>query len=132
VNLLCVPPDKAEQAWPLAEKFVLSAIERADFCDSVKVRDDVLSGMSLLWLAAEGVEVEGAGVTQVVAGANGKVCEIVAWGANSQRRCAPLLTVIHDYARKEGCVSTRLIGRKGWAKALPDYKITALIMERPL
>jgi hypothetical protein len=132
VNLVHVPTDKAAEAWPFGEQFVKAAIERADFCDVQRVRSDVLSGTALLWLAADGKTVIGAGVTQLVEGNAGRVCEIIAWGAESQRRCAPLLETIHEYARSEGCVKTRLIGRKGWARALPAYKIRALIMEKAI
>jgi hypothetical protein len=90
------------------------------------VEFDVLSGHALLWLAIEDSKVHGAGVTQLSDGA----CWIVAWGCDDQKRCAPLLGTIEQFARDEGCSSVRLCGRRGWERALPDYRHIAIILEK--
>ena len=132
MKLICVPPDRASEAMPLAKTHIEEALERTDISKPEIVVEDILSGRALLWLAAEGTNVVGAGVTQLIEGRQGKICEIVAWGAHEQSKCAKLLGVIHKYASDEKCSLVRLIGRKGWAKRLPDYKIRALIMEKAI
>lgn len=133
MNLICVPPGKAGAVWPLACPYIERAIRRTDISDIAAVKSEVVSGNALLWVAVEGeMRMIGAGVTQLVLGENRRVCEIVAWGADDQQKCAPLLEIIHEYARAEGCHATRLFGRKGWARMLKDYKIRALVMEKVL
>jgi hypothetical protein len=131
VNLVVVPPDNLPSAWRAAERYALAALHHDDYADAERIKADVFSGMALLWLAInEEPRIVGAGITHLVIGVAGKVCEIIAWGADDQRKCAPLLSVVEAYAKHEGCVATRLIGRKGWARLLQDYKIKALIMEK--
>lgn len=98
--------------------------------DINQVFHDLMTGNALLWLAFDGETPIGAGVTQIIQEQTRKVCEIIAWA--SDKKCTPLLSIVHEYAKAEGCMASRLIGRKGWAKALPEYKIRALVMERPL
>lgn len=133
MNLICVPPDRAGAAWPLVHPYIERAIKRTDISDIMTVKSDVVSGHSLLWVAIdENERLIGAGVTQLVLGDNRKICEIVAWGADDQQKCAPLLNIIHEHAKDEGCQAVRLFGRKGWARMLKEYKIRALVMEKVL
>lgn len=43
-----------------------------------------------------------------------------------------LLSKIEDYASAEGCVRVEMIARKGWARHLPDYKMSYVLMEKDL
>ena len=93
---------------------------------------DVLSGGALLWIAAQDDEIVTAAVTQIGIGVGGKVCEIVACGGTETLRHLHLLREIESYARNESCRATRIIGRKGWMRALPDYKATRVVLEKEL
>jgi len=132
VNLVCVSPDKVAQVWPLVGKHVDNALSRSGWSDLIQVCTDLVDGNALLWVAVEGDKVEGAGVTKLIEEQGRRICEIVAWGADDQHKCHPLLETIHRYANAEHCVAVRLVGRKGWARSLPEYKIKALIMEKAL
>lgn len=132
MNLIAVPPEQAQEAWPLAEKYVFDACDQSGFSDGQEVLLQVLMGQALLWLAAEGMDVIGAGVTRLLEERGTKKCEIYAWGAKDQKKCAPLLKTIEDFAKAEGCASVRLLGRRGWARMLPDYRMAAVILEKAL
>lgn len=43
-----------------------------------------------------------------------------------------LLSRIEDWAREEGCERLDMLARKGWAKHLPDYKMTHVELEKDL
>ncbi len=122
MNLICVAPERSAECWPLAERFIRSALDRVGLMSVA----DIDPG-SLLWLAVDDTRVWGAGLTVK----NGDVLEIVAWGSDDQSRCAPLLNELEAYARAEGCTRSRLIGRKGWRK-LDGYQEKAVIMEKAL
>lgn len=132
MNLIAVPPDKAAEAWPLAEKYISAIADKTGFVETEDVRRQVLTVDALLWLAADGVKVVGSGATRLIEHRGKRICEIFAWGADDQKKCAPLLKVIEGYAKQEGCASVRFLGRKGWARQLPDYRITAIILEKEL
>jgi hypothetical protein len=133
VNLICVPPWQAHDFLPLANRHIAAAIERVGLSDLQVTVSDVLSGRSLLWLAVDDVGgIHGAGVTELQRERDGKVCVIVAWGADDQKQCAPLLEAIEQYAKDEGCSAVRLFGRTGWQRRLTDYRVKAVIMERSL
>jgi hypothetical protein len=132
IALLAVPPALTPKAWDKARPYICAAIDRTEFLDSKAVQADVYQGKAILWLAADGTEVIGAGITQKFHQAGKHVCEIIAWGAKDQARCAPLLRTIEAFAIAEGCTCVRLVGRKGWARHLTDYSVKALIMEKAL
>ena len=43
-----------------------------------------------------------------------------------------LLGKIEEFARAEGCKSTRIMGRKGWARVLPSYQVKRIVLEKDL
>lgn len=132
LTLVAVPPERSSEAWPLAEKYVQAASEKTGFTELSDVHLQVLLGNAILWLAADGVKVIGAGVTRLIEDRGGLACEIFVWGADDQKKCAPLVKTIETYAKAEGCASVRLAGRRGWARQLPDYSMAAIILEKAL
>jgi len=94
---------------------------------------DVLSGRALLWIVhSDGHGIEAATVTRLDLTEHSKVCTILACGGVKRSRWLHLLEEIEAYAKAEGCGSTRLYGRKGWKRALPDYREIGIVMERKL
>jgi hypothetical protein len=61
-----------------------------------------------------------------------KVCVIVACGGSDMPRWLHLIEKIEDFARAEGCAATRIIGRKGWARVLAQYRTTRIVLEKEL
>lgn len=112
---------------------IARAVNRIGLSDPVSVQFDVMSGVAVLWIAVDEVpKIVGAGVTQIETCRGKRICTILAWGADDHRRCAPLLSVIDDYARSEDCAAVRLYGREGWRRKLPDFELKAIIMEKAL
>ncbi len=107
-------------------------MERGDLGTFVDVEQDVLSGGALLWLVWEDPIVLGATVTQIITQDNRKICMVVACGGEDGRSWVHLISKIEDYARNEGCELSRIVGRKGWMKLLPDYKESRVILEKAL
>jgi GNAT superfamily N-acetyltransferase len=129
VRLIAVPPDRAGEFLPIAAGYIISAVERVGISDAGAVLAAVSAGRALLWLAVDDdARVCGAGVTEL----DGDACVIVAWGSDDQERCAPLLATIEQFARDEGCKAVRIYGRAGWQRRLTEYRLKAIIMERPL
>jgi hypothetical protein len=152
--LVCVPPDRAAAIWPHVRALILAAMKRGGLSSFRPVEANVLAGDALLWLAWDGAHVQAAAVTELHATEWRKACVIVACGAPSGRSrpsiaredgrqpplrramgmaaWLPLLAWIETYARAAGCASVRIMGRKGWARALPTYRTTRIVLEKEL
>ena len=144
-RLVCVPPDRAAAIWPHVRALIHAAMRRGDLSSFSPVEASVLAGDALLWLAWDpGAErITAAAVTELHATEWRKVCVIVACGAPSVRSrpssramgmaaWLPLLAGIETYARAAGCACVRIMGRKGWARALPTYRTTRIVLEKEL
>lgn len=131
-ELVCVPPVHAAAVWPRVRHLILRAMERAGIGAFKPVEDGVLQGFSLLWLAWDGEQVKAAAVTSIAQTEWRRVCEIVACGGHDRDQWLMLLRTIEQYAKADGCSAMRIIGRKGWARALPDYQVKRFIMEKDI
>jgi hypothetical protein len=155
-RLVCVPPDRAAAIWPHVRALIHAAMRRGALSSFSAVEASVFAGDALLWLAWDpGAErITAAAVTELHATEWRKACVIVACGAPSGRSrpsiaredgrqpplrramgmaaWLPLLAGIETYARAAGCASVRIMGRKGWARALPTYRTTRIVLEKEL
>jgi hypothetical protein len=142
-QLVCVPPDQAAAIWPHVRELIRAAMRRGGLSSFRPVEAGVLAGEALLWLAWNGVQIQAAAVTELHATEWRKACVIVACGAPSGRSrpssraigmaaWLPLLAGIETYARAAGCACVRIMGRKGWARALPTYRTTRIVLEKEL
>lgn len=125
-DLICVPPKDVHLIWPQARDLIRAAIERTDLSDFADIEKQVLSGDQLLWLAISD-HIEAAATTHLSRG----VCTLVACSGYQMDRWKPLLAKVEAYAKAEGC-KMRVIGRKGWERALKDYHVEHVIMEKAL
>jgi hypothetical protein len=130
-ELVCVDPKRVHEVWSHAKDKIRAAVERTNLASFACVERDVLSGDQLLWLAWNG-EIAAAATSRLADNGNRKVCEIVACGGNDRDEWLPLIRQIEDYAKNEGCSSTRIIGRVGWERVLGGYRREYVILEKAL
>ncbi len=126
-ELICVPPSRVAEFWPFARPLIKRAIDRVGLTAFEDVEQPVLDGRALLWIAWDG-KIEAAATTEIYHDA----LVVVACGGEDMDRWLHLLKPIEEYGRKAGCKRSRIIGRKGWARVLPDYKTEFHIMEKAL
>jgi hypothetical protein len=130
-ELVCIDPRRAAEVWPHVGPLLRRAIERAGLTLFADIERDVLYGGALVWLAWSD-RIEAAAATALVKTDAGLVCVITACGGIDRARWLPLLAGIEDYARAEGCKSVRLVGRRGWQRALRGYGLKAVVLEKEL
>lgn len=133
MKLMCCPPDMVGDLWPHVRAMVSRAPVKTDMGSAAELDTDVLSGRALLWIVhsdSRGIEV--AAVTRLDLTERSKVCTILACGGEGRSRWLHLLADIEAYAKAEGCDGVRLYGRRGWKRALPDYREIGIVMERKL
>jgi hypothetical protein len=127
VDLVCIPPNRINEFWPLVRDRIRVAIETTGLSPFSETERQVLNGEQLLWLAWSD-QIEAAATTHL----SDNVCTIVACSGHCRERWLPLLAKIENYARNEGCRCMRLFGRRGWERALKDYRVEHIVMEKVL
>jgi len=127
MQVICVGPDHIRSIWPHVGRLVKRAIDRG-YTDWGAVESNIFDGLWLLWIAWDGKEIKGAAVTGLV----GDACEIIACAGDAMKTWVHLIADIEQYARNEGRKRMRIIGRRGWLRVLPEYKQTAVVLERAL
>jgi hypothetical protein len=118
-------------AWSRVRHFLLPAIAWDGDWTEEQVVAALVEGAAQLWIG-EDDRVRCAVVTCLSKTARGLVCEIWLMGGEDRKRWLHFLERIETAARERGCVSIELIGRKGWARLLPDYRQKAIILRKAL
>lgn len=129
---VCVDPALVHLVWPKASHWIKAALERGDMGTFSSVETDVLAGRALLWLVWNDPHLEGAAITQIEKTESSKVCTIVACGGDAMRSWVHLIADLEGYARQQGCTVSRIAGRFGWQRILPDYRTAKVILEKRL
>jgi hypothetical protein len=81
----------------------------------------------------EDEKITGVIITRVESVGSRKRCLVwIAAGDGLTRGKELLSKVIEPWARDAGCKYMQINGRKGWIRALPDYRQTAIVMEKRL
>ncbi|WP_050383962.1 hypothetical protein [Bradyrhizobium pachyrhizi] len=131
-SLVCVDPVQVHEIWPHASLLLREACIRTALSAFEDIEADILSGLSLLWLAWNGRSIQAAATTVLINSEIGKVCVITACGGTGMKRWLPLLDGIESYARDEGCARVRIYGRKGWLRVLDGYRAKHIIMDKEI
>jgi hypothetical protein len=130
-ELVCVDPARVAEFWPHVRPLIEAAMRRGDLDAFAPVEAAVLQGRALLWLAWSN-KIEAAAITQIAQSEWRKVVEIVACGGRDMSNWLPLIAGIEQYARAEGATAVRIVGRKGWARTLNDYREHRVVLEKEL
>lgn len=120
------------EVWPLVAPMITAAMRRGGVGDAHPVHDDLMSGRAQLWFAWDGQGIVAAAVTELGEAAGRKICTIVACGGHGREGWLHLIGGLEAFARAEGCMATRIIGRRGWQRVLEGYRPKAVILERTL
>jgi hypothetical protein len=137
--LVEVPARVIPQLWPEIEHWLLSIIERLDGRYTVAaMRDALTSGETTLWLAGQKLA-SGKVANHAVMGTDiaktpaGNLTARVLWmTGNDRAKWKHLLDDFADVMRRRGCTRIEITARKGWARELPDYKLTHVLLEKDL
>jgi hypothetical protein len=117
--------------WTRARHLLLPAITWDGDCTEEQVERALAQDTAQLWIGEDEM-VRCAVVTCLSRVARGLVCEIWLMGGVERHRWFHLLERIEAAAREHGCISIELIGRKGWARLLPEYQQKAIVLRKAL
>lgn len=132
VEAYLVPPSHTLGVWPLVKPFLARAAERGGEHVEGWLRRLADERMQL-WIVWNGEDCVAAVLTELAPRRNGLTCQIVACGGDDMKQWLGLLDEVERWAKTEGCVAMRVPqARKGWMRALPDYAVTGVILERDI
>lgn len=134
-----IPPDRVEEFWGRISTILWRAIIRTEGRHTLLTTKHAIQDSRMqLWAAFDGPDMEtciAVLVTETAQFPSGHISgEIVFAAGEIIPDCLPLLGLVESWAKSVGCSSLRLIGRKGWSRALKTmgYEETAILMEKAL
>lgn len=117
--------------WQHVEPLLKEAVDHCGSWSIGKIRGGVFDGSQLLWITWDGNKIQAAATTRLIREEKGLVCQAIACGgsdADWQER----FSAIEEYARDEGCVSSRIQGRPGWSRVFKSYRTEWISLEKRL
>ncbi len=132
-QLIAIPPDKLAVVLPMIADLLAGVIDRSNGRYSAEgVLDHLTSQRWTLWVVFDG-EPRAIVATELYLDVSGiKCCMIRFCTGRDAAEWTHLLARIEAWARAEGCSKLDMIARKGWARHLPDYKMTHILLEKDL
>lgn len=117
----------------MVQPFLESIAERSDGRYSVPGMLDRISRQDWqLWMVWDGTP-RAVVLTELYRDISGLMCCMVrACTGHGAKDWTPLLSQIEDWARENGCQRMDMLARKGWARHLPDYKMSHVFLEKVL
>jgi hypothetical protein len=129
-----VPREAFNDVWPYVQLRLMNMADRSRGEMTIRtIAYRIGTGHWQLWLVTEGKEVAGCVITEIGAADSGmKICTVKACIGEDATRWLHLLSEIEEWARANGCQRINAWARRGWAKRLPHYEMTHVLLERDL
>jgi hypothetical protein len=128
-----------EKLWPVVAPLLEKAVELSGGVTTLAEEYQALINLKKqLWaiITEDGgaKTISAAGITSLQKFPSGlQVANIEMLGGENMKAWFSLKEKFEEWAKKdEGCTKVRLYARKAWARNLPDYKLAAYVMEKPL
>lgn len=131
IQLSTLQSDKIEGKWNEIEPFIKRVLSKVDLYYTIEyIKESLLSAEMQLWTSLEGTQIKSICITQIQIHPKYKFLEIVMQAG--QLTSVEHLDKIEQWGKSQGCTKVKLIGRRGWKKALPGYKETLVKLEKEL
>ncbi len=133
MSIFTANPETLPELWPHALPHIERFSRETMLVSPGDLYRDVSAGDKQLWMVEGGGKVTAAVVTQVYATLKGRICCV--WAAAGGCGIAELKRVlehIEQWASGIGCVTIEVRGRRGWKRALPEFKESGVLLEKPI
>ena len=126
-------PDEVEVFWPLVvDHLALATPHSEGEIEPEDMLPELIKGEMQLWFSVEDRQVTAAMVTQIIPYPRKKVLRILSIGGEGMARWMKHFPMIEKFAKQIGCSSIEAWGRKGWLRALPDWKCSYHIFTKEI
>jgi len=126
-------PDEVESFWPLVVDHLKKAVPHTEGeIEPADMLPELIRGEMQLWFSVEDRQVTAAMVTQIIPYPRKKVLRILSIGGEGMARWMKHFPMVEEFAKQTGCSSIEAWGRKGWLRALPDWKCSYHILTKEI
>ena len=136
LKLVQIPSDAARQTWVLVEEWIGDAAKRnGERYTSDTVLVDIEAGDMQLWIIWDTKETKAQAViiSQLLEYPTGvKAADIILLTGDNRREWKHMLSTFEEWAKEQGCGLVQATLRRGWARDLPDYKCSHVLLEKQL
>ncbi len=131
--LQAIPPQHLGEVFPLIASLMESISERSKGRYSVPgMLERIACNEWQLWIVWDG-SVRAIVGTELYRDVSGMKCCMIRFATGREAAgWTHLLSQIEAWARDEGCARMDMIARKGWAKHLPEYRMSHVFLEKDL
>lgn len=128
-----VPIPFLRLVWPHVVERIARVVERSAGRMTIdNIADRLLRGEEQMWVVYDGA-IRAVLTTEIVVWPSGMKTGRINWcTGNGADQWRELVADIHDWSKAQGAVKFEMMARKGWAKLLPDHKISHVLLEKDL
>jgi hypothetical protein len=128
-----IPGEHLARVWPLVEQWFVDVASRSrGEYTAPAMAKKITDGDWQLWVIWDG-EVLAVGATELYFALSGdKYCGVRFLTGEHSYKWIHLMGEIEAWAKNEGCKKVQLIARKGWARRMPDYAMTHVMLEKDI
>ncbi len=129
VKLEFIPAWDVDEHWAAVAPHLAKALATQSAMSLESVHADVKRGKCHLWRIAD----KAAFVTEIQAFPREKIAMIILCGGEGLEHWMEVADeTLTRYAKALGCHALMIVGRPGWSKVLPAFRITDFIMRKQL
>lgn len=134
LQLIYIPSQDIGRVWPKVEHLIPSIVERSYGRETpATVFERFATGKGQMWVVFDGQEIHAIVGTDLGDAPTGMKIASIAFATGEQsHKWLHLIDVVEEWAVKNGCQKMELLARKGWARKLPDYRMTHVFLEKDL
>lgn len=133
-RLVAVHPNEIRDVWGVLEEWMFKVSDGMGGRENMATLiARITSGEVVLWAIVKDQQVRGVVGTEFVESPTGLRSLVIRYCVGKKLvDWIHLVDVLEDYAVNNGCQKIETWARKGWAKHLPDYRMTHVLLEKEL
>lgn len=130
-----IPKPMIPQYWPYISGWLGAALDKGDrWWSTAGIYQELMDNPDCaLFIVMDRRELKSATVIMVEDKQNGqRFAHVPACGGKGAKTWVHFFSELEDWARSRGAQSLSVTGRKGWTRLLPQYRQSAIVLERTL
>ena len=133
LQLQQVPIEHFLTVLPHVNRWLASVVDRSGRRYTLPILCEMIAqGLIQMWLIGDD-KPRGIVLTELYFAPSGlKFATIRGAAGDGAEGWMPLIAELEEWARAEGCAGIDATARKGWARRLPDYKMSHVFLEKEL
>jgi hypothetical protein len=130
IKLINIPKELIDNVWVQVEPDIKSALDRSgNYANPDHFNEWLNKGLAQLWIlwdeeAEKPNKYHGVVVTEVINRPLIKICNIRIMVGKGRENWQHYISIIEDFAKKNGCDKMELIARPGWERVLKQFNYT--------